>query len=498
MQIRDKLIRIGDLMLQSGIQFGTSGVRGLAVDMTDEICYVYTTGFIQYLQEIGQLKPGGRIAIGGDLRESTPRIMKAVARAVSDMDYIVEYCGLLPTPAIAYYGFTKGLPTVMVTGSHIPEDRNGIKYIRPDGEILKDDEAGIRRQVVRIPSGLFDKGGMLSHDITMPPQDDEAAELYIRRYTEGFRGSSLRGLRIGVYQHSAVGRDIIARILISLGAEVVPLGRSESFIPVDTEAIRDEDTRLAREWTEQYRLDALVSTDGDGDRPLIGDEHGKWMRGDLIGLLCSAYLGADVVVTPLSSNTAVERCGLFKRVYRTRIGSPYVIEGMNKALKMGGERVVGYEANGGFLTASETLGLKPLPTRDAMLPIVCIMNMCIEKGKGMSQIVAGLPQRFTASGRIKDYPAEKSMERLRKIEQGGIESVDGLFKRYMGRASFIDTTDGLRIYFEGGEIIHLRPSGNAPEFRCYTEADTEKRALQIKEITLEIMERWRYMDSTPS
>lgn len=52
-------------------------------------------------------------------------------------------------------------------------------------------------------------------------------------------------------------------------------------------------------------------------------------------------------------------------------------------------------------------------------------------------------------------------------------------------------TDGLRIYFESGEIVHLRPSGNAPEFRCYTEADTESRAVEMNRICMDIMTRWR-------
>ena len=52
---------------------------------------------------------------------------------------------------------------------------------------------------------------------------------------------SLRGLRIGVYQHSSVARDVLVRILQRLGVDVVPLGRAETFVPVDTEALRPED-----------------------------------------------------------------------------------------------------------------------------------------------------------------------------------------------------------------------------------------------------------------
>lgn len=504
-------------MNKSRVSFGTSGVRGIAKEMTDEVCYSYTSAFIQYLEGRGELIRGERIAIGGDLRPSTERIMNAVTMAISDRGYIPENCGLIPSPAIAYYGFTKKIPSSMVTGSHIPADRNGIKYTKRDGEILKDDEAGIRRQTVRIPAGLFDDEGMLSLKIELPAQNNDAIDLYIQRYIEAFPDFPLKGRRIGVYQHSAVGREIIVRILEGLGAEVKPLGISHTFIPVDTEAIREEDVIRARQWAEEHHFDSIVSTDGDSDRPLISDENGKWMRGDVAGILCSAYLKADAVVTPVSSNSAVERCGLFKKIYRTKIGSPFVIEGMKKALEEGYERVVGYEANGGFLIASDiNLGpareqessrtpklpnsqtlklLRALPTRDAMVLIISILLMTGERGKRLSHLIKELPQRFTASDRLKDFPIEKSRTKLMELHSGDEVkdrgTLEAVFGEYFGKISTINTLDGLRIVFESGEIIHLRPSGNAPEFRCYTEADSEERAIRIKDICLNIMETWR-------
>ena len=67
-------------MAQSGILFGTSGARGLSDHMTDFICYAYTRGFLQYLQKsIQDTGRGRKVAIAGDLRPSTDRIMQAVA-----------------------------------------------------------------------------------------------------------------------------------------------------------------------------------------------------------------------------------------------------------------------------------------------------------------------------------------------------------------------------------------------------------------------------------
>ena len=67
----------------------------------------------------------------------------------------------------------------------------------------------------------------------------------MRRYLDSFARGGLSGVRVLVYQHSAVGRDLLPRILRELGAEVVTAGRSETFVPVDTESITDEFRRRA-------------------------------------------------------------------------------------------------------------------------------------------------------------------------------------------------------------------------------------------------------------
>ncbi len=293
-------IRIADLMEASGVKFGTSGARGLVTDMSDRVCYIYTQGYLQYLNQIGELSPGSPVAVGGDLRPSTGRIMAAVAQACRDKGHAVRCCGRLPTPALALEGINEGFPTAMVTGSHIPDDRNGIKYTKKAGEILKTDEAGMKEQVVEFDDSLFDDRGMLR----MPPKadviDPGPSRRYAERYLDYFGKNSLQGLRVGVFQHSAVGRDLMVEIYEGLGAEVIVLGRSETFIPVDTEAIRPEDVESARSWATEHGLDAIVSTDGDSDRPLVADEHGKFFRGDVAGILVAAQLGAQAVVTSVS------------------------------------------------------------------------------------------------------------------------------------------------------------------------------------------------------
>jgi phosphomannomutase len=486
-------LAIKTLMDTIGVRFGTSGVRGPVGAMTNGVCYAYTLAFLQYLQGLGDIRTGAPVAVGGDLRASTARMMAAVGQAVVDQGYQLVNAGELPTPALAYYGMRHCMPTLMVTGSHIPEDRNGIKFTRASGEITKVDEEQIAVQCVRMPEGDLEKA-----HFGLPAVTGDPARHYLHRYTEFFRVGALKGKIIGLYEHSTVAREAIYKVLTALGAKVIRFGSSQAFLPVDTEAIRPEDVDLARHWADERSIDCIVSADGDGDRPLISDEDGNWLRGDLVGLLCASYLNADAVVTPVSSNTALEKSGRFSTVVRTRIGSPYVIAGMEAVAKIGAECVIGYEANGGVLLGSDVVcehrTLAALPTRDALIALLSVLLFSVESGEPISQLVADLPQRFTASDRLKAFPPERSERILGQLHSGDrdrdIRMIQQSFSSVAGKVAAIDATDGLRMTFANEDIIHLRRSGNAPEFRCYTESSSNERALELNRACLRIIKTW--------
>jgi phosphomannomutase len=285
----------------------------------------------------------------------------------------------------------------------------------------------------------------------------------------------------------------MTEIFGGLGADVVRRGYSETFLPVDTEAVRAQDVALARGWAAAEHFDLLVSADGDGDRPLVGDEHGNWLRGDVAGILTARYLDAEVVVTPVSSNSALEKSEWFTRVVRTRIGSPFVIEGMQQAVSEGASQVVGYEANGGFLIMTPIVvdgrQLAALPTRDAVIVALGVLLLARRQGVPVSQVGALLPPRFTASDRLKDFPTELSAQRIAGLAQDP-QAIEQAFPA-LGAVTHIDLTDGLRATFANDEVVHLRPSGNAPELRCYTEADSAERAQSLNAECIGRLAAWR-------
>ncbi len=526
--------------------FGTSGLRGLVSDMTDLECYINAVGFLEF----EGLSPGSVVFVAGDLRGSTPRITAAVVKAVKDMGLRPVYCGLVPTPTVAFYALENNAPCIMVTGSHIPADRNGIKFYKASGEVLKEDEEAIKKQVAAkrayiYEASLADSGftaeGMLAESGFLPKIDKGAETKFMERY-EGFAGQPLRNKHIVVYQHSAVGRDMLCVMLEKLGARVTPVGRSDTFISIDTENVTPDNKAyfhsVAKKHPDNF---AIVSTDGDSDRPFVIDEHGEFYRGDVLGCLVAKELGAEFVAVPISSNDAVDEfCAVNNiEVVHTKIGSPYVIKAMQTQEH---KKVAGWEVNGGFLVGTEAqfmgVKLKPLPTRDAFLPILVVLMSAAEKSLAVSDVFSQLPKRYTGGGLVDNVPMDKisrfkelcedkakiavalqqafrgtDILDLRKAPPSpgqitsagsGLSSLDVpigtspsakplptranlpweraiLRKSSIGIAEQIDLTDGLRLIFASGDVIHLRPSGNAPQFRVYTNSSSQAEADQLAE-----------------
>ena len=478
--------------------FGTSGVRGLVTELTDREGARYVRAFVRYVRDRGGCSG---FALAGDFRSSTPRLLRAAAWAIAREGAPVDFCGHIPTPALVLHAMQHGQASLMVTGSHIPDDRNGIKFNLPWGEVLKPDEAGIAAHhgglqaetEAETAAGVFGSDGMFRGGPPTDPGRVNPAPVtdYLRRYLDFFPARCLAGRHVLVYEHSSVARDILGRLLEGLGARVTPLGRSDRFIPVDTEAV--ENPAGLADWVKAHRADALVSADGDGDRPLVVDEQGTVVRGDVLGILVAAYLQADAVAAPVSCNTAIERCRLFPRVLRTRIGSPYVVAALQQALQDGARRVVGFEANGGFLLASDVTGSAPtsrllaLPTRDAALPVLAVLHGAGQQGLTLSQFVRTLPARFTHSGLLRPFPTEQGRALVASFEASGRDAAERVFGPAFGRVTALDFTDGVRVTLATGDIVHVRPSGNAPEFRVYTEAATAGEAASVNQIAMKVI-----------
>lgn len=544
------------------LQFGTSGRRGEVVHLTQLEVFINAVAELEFLQSLpkseGGIIRGEEFYYARDLRPSSSayvteqqgrgELAQAIEQAIRYAGMVPVNEGMIPTPALTHFALAQGKGSMMVTGSHIPFDRNGYKTNTSKGELLKRHEEPINGKVKEVRSrfysqpfddSFFGVDGLLKEGSKpLTKEHTEAAALYVERYVSLLGEEALSGLKLVVYQHSAVGRDMLVSILKALGAEVIIAGRSETFVPIDTENMDADQLAVIQALYDEAacshgRFDAVVSTDGDSDRPLILGINPKsakvqFFGGDLAGMLTAEFLGADAAVMPISCNDSIDHSTL-KNITepKTRIGSPFVIAGMEKALSAGKQVVCGWEANGGFLTGSDINRngkiLKALPTRDAVLPILAVLSIAQRESLPLVDIFSRLPKRFSRAALIKQFPRtiglnivkwfspkDKSVKNvifshqatpLFKDENNQIIMPDavqvdamGLIKQQLetvfseangfGHIDQMNFVDGVRMYFSNGDIAHLRPSGNADELRVYAVSDTQARADQIAAIAV--------------
>src|SRR6185437_14460531 len=169
--------------------------------------------------------------------------------------------------------------------------------------------------------------------------------------------------------------------------------------------------------------------------------------------------------------------GAFARVVRTKVGSPFVIAGMEMARAEGARVVVGFEANGGVLLGSDAEvdghRITALPTRDAFLPILAVLAAAWRAGLTVGGLVATLPPRVARSDRLEHVSQERTAMLLARLAQ---PMTAAKYFGEVGEIASVSDIDGLRFLFASGDVVHYRASGNAPELRCYTEAATAERA----------------------
>ena len=506
------------------LKFGTSGRRGLVNDLTQMEVFLNVRGEMDFLlgrkpQEGGVL-PGDPVFLAYDLRPSSIRFMaeeggrgelfQAAAAAVEAAGMRAVNLGDVPTPALAAYALARGNASIMLTGSHIPFDRNGYKLNTSLGELLKVHEAPIAEQTARRRDEIYnqdadvslfnDRGMFRDGHRELPPHDAAAAEAYVERFQSVFGSDALSGYTLLFYEHSSVGRDLLPLLLERMGATVVRKGRSDVFVPIDTENLGTDQLSTIQQLAEEAiaegeRIDAVVSADGDADRPLLlamdgGKAH--FIPGDLLGMLAAEFLEPDAVVVPVSCNDAIDQSPLEPVLYpKTRIGSPFVIAGMDEAIAHGAQRVCGWEANGGFLLATDVVmngrGLQKLATRDSVLPVLAALLLARKLGLSLLETMNRLPKRHGATALLKNFPRAQGLALVERLSpRAGVDreallatTRDLLTPGVLTDIASANYIDGVRLTASNGDVVHLRPSGNADEFRIYAVANDPERARAV-------------------
>jgi phosphomannomutase len=425
--------------------FGTSGIRGHAETLfTNQLSFDIGRTFAIFLKDNGLV---GKVAVGSDPRISSPRIKTSFSSGVIYEGFEVFDEGITPIPSMNCLLISEPsfAGSVMITGSHIKAQLNGIKFFAFGEEILKEHEAQIDKIYLDYKEKVkfSDKGDAVI-------QDSQAQDDY-KEYLLSKAKGPYPFWKVIVDPGNGAQSDIMPWVLRQLGLVVTEINASiqQELLSRDTE-VKDDYNELQKKVVEE-KANLGIGYDSDGDRVIFVDEQGEAIVGDYSGTLIAQTQPGETVVTPINSSKVIELIG--KKVARTKVGSPFVVAKM-KELKSS----FGFEANGGGIFAE-------MHSRDGGRSTIEMLNILSERRMKLSELVATLPKYFQARDKI-----EYSWELKDKI----ISSAKKVFKGIK-----VDETDGLKIWMSEDEWILFRSSANAPEFRVFAEAKSEGEANEL-------------------
>lgn len=429
--------------------FGTSGIRGPADSLfTNQFCFDLGRTFAKFLDNHQQPGP---VAVGMDPRESSPRIKEALLQGLAFSGRKLFDEGMVPVPAMNWILRVSPVlaGSVMVTGSHIKEELNGLKFFAFKEEILKEHES----EITKIYQELREKIVYQKRDIKVT-REDKAGRLYgemlIKLATKPFPS-----WKVVVDLGNGAQSEIIPKVLKRLNLKVIVINNTpipKKFMTRDTEA--GETFKEVANLIRSKKADCGIVFDADGDRVVFVDEKGQFIPGDYTGALIAKDAPGSSVVTPINTSQVVEYIG--KKVYRTCVGSPYVVEKMKEV-----GASFGFEANGGGISAEVMM------SRDGGSTMIKILNLMKKAGKRLEQLVDELPKFYLYRTKV-DCPWELDL----KVLQAAKEKF---------KSKKIEELDGLKIWVDESTWILFRASANAPEFRVFAEAKSEKEARKLGE-----------------
>ena len=369
--------------------FGTDGIRGVAGEYPLDQATVFAVG----LALAHHLGASPRVVLGMDTRESSEWIAAALTTGLVAGGAAVESAGVITTPAVAYLAATHGFGAgVVISASHNPWQDNGIKLFGPDGYKLPDAvEMEVEAEIFRRLGGedpIFRKSAKAgAPGDLMTPQVNEADRAeYVRWLLAAVPGLSLDNKRVVVDCAHGAASAVASQVFAGLGGEVIITHASPNGRNINEGCGALHPAIVAAEVVEQ-KADLGITFDGDADRALFADEHGRVVNGDAVLLLAACDLAArgllagnTVVATTMSNmglEAALKRSGI--AMLRAPVGDKYVLEQMQATgASLGGEQ------SGHIIFAGRST------TGDGLLTALLLLDIVHRSGKSLAELTADL------------------------------------------------------------------------------------------------------------
>jgi len=429
--------------------FGTNGIRGVVgADLTPDLA-------VRVGRAVATVWGRVLVAVGRDTRTSGPMVREAVVSGLLASGARVLDVGVLPSPALQFYVKERKLAGgVIVTASHNPPEYNGIKVIDGLGmEIPREAEERIEGLVA---SGAFATPGW--REVGDASAAGDAVDAYVRGIAARVDGAAIARRRSHVVVDPGNGAACATtpRLLRGLGCRVTTMNaQPDGAFPGRMPEPTAENLAGLRALVPALGADLGIAHDGDADRAAIVDEGGGFVHGDrLLALLAGEVVRRTpgLVVTPVSSSSCVEDVvrAAGGRVEYTKVGAPVVARAMYaKGAVFGGEE------NGGMIYPEH------LFARDGGMTAAKVVELLAVRGTPFSALAASVPAYHLRKASAPCPPERRDVLLARLRELAADRKVD--------------STDGVKVYGEGGWVL-VRPSGTEAILRIYAEGKTPEQA----------------------
>src|SRR5271157_5969085 len=427
-------------MTQTRQLFGTDGIRGVAEEFPLTRDSVYWIGRALG-HDLLRVNAKARVVIGQDTRSSSQWIADRFLQGLASVGVETRSAGVITTPGVAFLARSQGFDAgVVISASHNPWTDNGIKIFSGDGYKLPDArELAIEKEIftqlqgAEIPPDAAAAGSSL-------PGEKDLRETYIH-WLAGNVATSLSRLRVAVDCANGAATAEAPELFRTLGVRAhllhsAPDGQNinESCGALHPEAV----ARFVAESLgagKQGRFDVGVTFDGDADRALFCDAHGRVVNGDAVLLVAArdmqargALANATVVATTMSNmglELALKRSGI--RMLRANVGDKYVLEEMQRVgASLGGEQSGHILFRDGEAT-----------TGDGLLTALRVMEIMVRRGKALADLVGDLkvfPQTIR-NVRVRNKTPLAEIPRVQAVMAAAERELDGngrVVVRYSG------------------------------------------------------------------
>jgi phosphomannomutase len=426
--------------------FKAYDVRGIyGEDLTDEIAYRIGRAAAQYLNV-------SQIAVGRDMRLSSPQLAAALIRGITDQGIDAIDLGMTTTDelyfAVGKFNYPAG---VMITASHNPGQYNGMKFCRAQAFpiSLETGLADIRDLAI---SGNFvepaHKGQVIQRDVL----DD-----YVQHALSFIDVRKVKPLKVVIDAGNGMAGMVMPRVFKHLPCELVPLyfELDGSFPNHPASPIEPENMADLQKKVREVGADLGAAFDGDADRMFPVDEHGNIVDGSMVTAIVANSLlhkhpGSTILYNLIVSKSVPELVNrLGGKAVRTRVGHSYIKAEMRKL-----NGIFGGEHSGHFYFRDNWYA------DSGLIAFLITLELVSVEGKPLSELLRPL-DKWVRSGEINSKVSDVQ-DKLQALEE-----------KYGKDALSVDHMDGITVDY-GDWWFNVRPSNTEPLLRLNVEAKSRE------------------------